>query len=160
MLGTYMTEHLDAIGLNRKHFDARSGIYRLHMKLIRMKLSESDVVINCVGILKPYIEQIGTADTIKINSVFPQEVSDLCKAAGAKFIHICSDCVFSGQKGQYVETDICDASDLYAKTKSIEPTDATIIPYNAKKILTNKRPSLSKTLWRPENIIHVLSSKT
>tara|TARA_R110000751_G_scaffold221703_4_gene324086 strand:+ start:3287 stop:4078 length:792 start_codon:yes stop_codon:yes gene_type:complete len=119
MLGRYVTKYLNANGLHREDFDATQGI--------ELTLEEHDIVINCVGILKPYIEQVGIVDTIKINSIFPQLVSDQCKAANAKFIHICSDCVFSGAKGQYIETDVCDATDLYAKTKSIEPTDATII---------------------------------
>jgi len=119
MLGRYVTKYLNATGLHREDFDATQGI--------ELNLKKGDIVINCVGILKPYIEQVGIVDTIKINSIFPQLVSDQCKAANAKFIHICSDCVFSGAKGQYIETDVCDATDLYAKTKSIEPTDATII---------------------------------
>ena len=119
MLGRYVTKYLNANGLHREDFDAAEGI--------DLDLNKDDVVINCVGILKPHIEQAGIVDTIKINSIFPQLVSNQCKAADAKFIHICSDCVFSGQRGRYIETDICDATDLYAKTKSIEPTDTTII---------------------------------
>jgi dTDP-4-dehydrorhamnose reductase len=32
-------------------------------------------------------------------------------------IHISTDCVFSGKKGQYIESDQSDAEDLYGRTK-------------------------------------------
>ena len=119
MLGTYATEYLNAEGLCRDDFDARTNF--------PMNFTKNDIVVNCVGILKPFIDKVGIADTIRINSVFPQAVSDACKSSGAKFIHICSDCVFSGTKGMYVESDICDSTDIYAKTKSIHPEYGTII---------------------------------
>jgi dTDP-4-dehydrorhamnose reductase len=36
-----------------------------------------------------------------------------------KFIHISTDCVFSGQKGDYDEEDFTDATSFYGRTKSL-----------------------------------------
>ena len=76
-----------------------------------------DVVINCIGIIK----QLSTAKdpiiSLTINSLLPHRLANLCQAAGARFIHISSDCVFSGRKGMYTEDDISDAEDLYGRTK-------------------------------------------
>lgn len=134
MLGTYMTNYLTdgsrlnggyrVVALNRKHFDASTR--RLPESIIHA-ITPGDVVINCVGVLKPNIKKVGEARTIMINSHFPQIVADVCSAKGAKFIHICSDCVFSGDKGSYLETDVCDATDLYGRTKSILPSYGTVI---------------------------------
>ena len=38
-------------------------------------------------------------------------------ASKTRLIHISTDCVFSGEKGNYLETDQSDAKDLYGKTK-------------------------------------------
>ena len=107
------------VGYNRQHFDAREEKF--------LDIQKGDIVVNCVGILKPYINDVGIIDTIKINSIFPHNILEQCKQANARLIHICSDCVFSGAKGKYVETDICDATDIYARTKMLTPEEATVI---------------------------------
>ena len=38
---------------------------------------------------------------------------------GSKIIQIATDCVYSGDKGHYIETDPQDALDVYGKTKSL-----------------------------------------
>ena len=88
------------------------------------KHSEDDIVLNCLGILKPTIEAEGTANTIVANALFPQLLSDFCEHRKARVIHISSDCVFSGNlelHGSYVETDTPDAADIYGRTKSFVP---------------------------------------
>src|SRR6056300_779447 len=81
-------------GLNREHFDA-AETWHVRRELCPY-IRQGDVVINCVGVLKPDIEHKGRINTININSVFPQIVADLCNECGARFVHICSDCVFTG----------------------------------------------------------------
>lgn len=76
-----------------------------------------DVVINCVGLVK----QLDNADdplaALPINSIFPHRLARICALAGARLVHISTDCVFSGTKGMYTETDPSDATDLYGKSK-------------------------------------------
>jgi dTDP-4-dehydrorhamnose reductase len=43
----------------------------------------------------------------------------LASSTEATIIQIATDCVFSGNKGQYLETDSHDALDVYGKTKSL-----------------------------------------
>lgn len=112
------------LALNRNHFDANS---RNLPEFITDGIRPGDAVINCVGVLKPNIQKTGRKQTIMINSHFPQMLADICYRKAAHMIHICSDCVFSGEIGQYTETDVCDATDLYAKTKSITPDNCTVI---------------------------------
>lgn len=76
-----------------------------------------DVVINCVGIVKQLAEASEPLVTLPLNSVFPHRLNQLCELLGARLIHLSTDCVFSGRKGGYVETDIPDAEDLYGRSK-------------------------------------------
>ena len=75
------------------------------------------VVINCIGILKQLPAAKNPIATLQVNALFPQRLALLCEAAGAWLVHISTDCVFSGRKGAYTETDTPDAEDLYGRTK-------------------------------------------
>jgi dTDP-4-dehydrorhamnose reductase len=76
-----------------------------------------DAVINAVGIVKQRPTAKECIPSLEINSLLPHRLSVLCKAAGARLIHLSTDCIFSGKKGNYQESDPSDAEDLYGKTK-------------------------------------------
>ena len=61
---------------------------------------------------------------LNINALFPHRLAKLCGAAGARLIHLSTDCVFSGKKGNYAETDAPDAEDLYGRSKLLGETTA------------------------------------
>lgn len=79
---------------------------------------EFDYVLNCIGIIKPFMAS-DPAGAIKINALFPWQLAAWCKDCHSKLIHITTDCVFSGKKGKYVESDPHDALDDYGKSKSL-----------------------------------------
>lgn len=76
-----------------------------------------EVVINCIGIIKQRSRAKESIPSIEINALLPHRLSFLCKTIGSRFIHFSTDCVFSGRKGNYQESDLSDAEDLYGKTK-------------------------------------------
>lgn len=81
-----------------------------------VEAARPDVVVNCIGIVK----QSSAADAIaaiKINSLFPHRLAQLARDLGARLIHLSTDCVFSGRKGNYSESDQPDPEDLYGRTK-------------------------------------------
>jgi dTDP-4-dehydrorhamnose reductase len=81
-----------------------------------------DYVINCIGIIKPYINeqnQESLIDAIRMNSLFPHEIAHVAKLSNTRIIQIATDCVFSGRRGKYIEPDIHDYEDFYGKTKSL-----------------------------------------
>lgn len=85
-------------------------------------LGKLHYVINCIGIIKPHISDTDDKqrlNAMQINSLFPQKLADWASETGAKVIQIATDCVFSGQKGSYVESDAHDALDVYGKSKSL-----------------------------------------
>ena len=75
------------------------------------------VIVNAAGIVKQRPEAKEIIPSLEINSLLPHRLALLCKEAGARLIHISTDCVFSGRKGRYTESDTPDAEDLYGRSK-------------------------------------------
>jgi len=76
-----------------------------------------DVVVNAIGIVKQLQEASESIPSIEINALFPHRLALLCKDINSRMIHLSTDCVFSGQKGNYKESDTSDPDDLYGRTK-------------------------------------------
>jgi dTDP-4-dehydrorhamnose reductase len=79
-------------------------------------------IINAIGITKPLIREDNAAEiltAIEINSLLPHTIGREAQKRNARVLQIATDCVYSGAKGHYVETDIHDAMDVYGKTKSL-----------------------------------------
>jgi len=76
-----------------------------------------DVVINCIGLTKHHKDADDPLLAIPINALLPHRMAELCAIAGARFVHVSTDCVFSGAKGNYMEADLADAQDVYGKAK-------------------------------------------
>ena len=78
---------------------------------------QPQAIVNAVGIIKQRLTSRESIPSLEINSLFPHRLAILCKAIGARMIHLSTDCVFSGTKGNYREEDPSDAVDLYGKSK-------------------------------------------
>ncbi|WP_415033108.1 dTDP-4-dehydrorhamnose reductase family protein [Azonexus sp.] len=78
-----------------------------------------EIVINCVGLIKQLADAGDPLTALPINAMLPHRLARLCALAGARLIHVSTDCVFSGRKGKYLESDVSDAEDLYGKSKYI-----------------------------------------
>ena len=81
-----------------------------------------DWVVNCIGTIKPHINESDSnsvLNAINVNSIFPAQLSHAASKIGARVIQIATDCVYSGSKGAYLESDFQDATDVYGKTKSL-----------------------------------------
>ena len=90
-----------------------------------------DYIINCIGAIKPTFKHDDPHmyKNIYINSVFPHYLSGYAKETGAKLIHITTDCVFDGAKGDsYTENDLHNTHDNYGSSKSLgEPTNCMVL---------------------------------
>ena len=79
---------------------------------------EFDYIINCIGVL------IGEANkdpsrAVLVNSYFPHYLEQTFYNTSTKLIHLSTDCVFDGQRGNYVESDIHTEMNFYGKSKSL-----------------------------------------
>lgn len=76
-----------------------------------------NVILNCIGIIKQLKESKDPLISIELNALFPHKLASFVENTATRLIHISTDCVFSGEKGNYLEKDCSDAKDLYGKTK-------------------------------------------
>ncbi len=82
-------------------------------------------VVNAVGIVKQRTESKDVVASLEVNALLPHRLAQLCKGIGARLIHFSTDCIFSGKKGMYCESDFADADDLYGRSKFLgEVADA------------------------------------
>jgi dTDP-4-dehydrorhamnose reductase len=79
--------------------------------------AQPNVVINCIGIVKQDVAAKDPVTSITVNSLFPHRLAQLCRSSEARLIHLSTDCVFSGRRGNYSEQDIPDPIDLYGRSK-------------------------------------------
>ncbi len=80
--------------------------------------SKPDVVVNCAAVLRKQDES-NLANAIEINATLPHRLAEMCEEVNARLIHISSDAVFSGRKGNYIENDKTDPVDAYGWMKCL-----------------------------------------
>lgn len=76
-----------------------------------------DLIINAIGIVKQNKNANDWEQCIELNSLFPQRLALECAQRKIRMIQLSTDCVFSGEKGNYTEQDWPDATDCYGKSK-------------------------------------------
>ena len=84
----------------------------LKVAIIKLK---PNFIINCIGVLVNGSQNQEKA--VYLNAYLPHQLKEISKNINAKLIHISTDCVFSGSKGQYIETDSRDGQGVYSQTK-------------------------------------------
>lgn len=86
---------------------------------IRRALEEfrPDAVVNCIGVVKQLSDAQDPLVAIPINALLPHVLASECGRVGARLVHVSTDCVFSGRRGRYAESDAPDAEDLYGRSK-------------------------------------------
>lgn len=77
-----------------------------------------DFVVNAIGILNNKADS-NKDYAVLLNSFLPHYVGRICLEKNIKLIHISTDCVFSGKKGGYVETDFTDGKSFYDRSKAL-----------------------------------------
>jgi dTDP-4-dehydrorhamnose reductase len=105
-----------------------------------------DAVVNAVGIVKQLPEASESIPSIEINALFPHRLALLCRDINARMIHLSTDCVFSGKKGNYKESDTSDPDDLYGRTKFLGEV-------TGKNCLTLRTSMIGQELSRKKNLL-------
>lgn len=127
MAGHIVSMYLNEVGYDvftttRKADDAKNSRFDVlddYKDLNRIiDTVKPNFVINCIGVLNQFAEE-NKPGAVLINSFFPHYVDSLSAQHQFKMIHISTDCVFSGERGGYSETDVTDATSFYGKTKSL-----------------------------------------
>ena len=110
------------------------------------------VVVNAVGIIKQLPLAQESIPSIEINALFPHKLALICQNNGARMIHLSTDCVFSGKKGNYREKDPADAQDLYGRTKLLGEV-------GEKPCITLRTSMIGKELIREESLLEWFLSR-
>lgn len=121
------------------HYLKQTGDYNIVNVVYRQKLTEDsiivdvtnkeavaklvleqkpDIILNCIGILIQGSKS-NPDNAIYINAYFPHLLERLADKIEAKLVHVSTDCVFTGKKGSYTETDFRDADDVYGRSKAL-----------------------------------------
>lgn len=79
---------------------------------------EYDCVINCIGILNQFAEQNKSLASF-LNSYLPHFLADVTLEMDTRIIHMSTDCVFSGKRGEYTESDFRDGETFYDRSKAL-----------------------------------------
>jgi dTDP-4-dehydrorhamnose reductase len=87
------------------------------LKLLIEKI-KPNYIINCAGILIEASKK-DPQSSILLNAFLPNFISSIAIELNFKLIHISTDCVFTGNKGKYIESDDKDGLSIYSKTKSL-----------------------------------------
>ncbi len=108
------------IDSNDDNLDLNSKVLIPIIKFIDAQ--QPDIVINTMRVLVK--ESSNNPDkAIYINSYLPKYLENKYKKTNTKIIHLSTDCVFSGEKGGYIESDTKDGKDIYAKTRGLGEID-------------------------------------
>jgi dTDP-4-dehydrorhamnose reductase len=83
-----------------------------------IKEGNYDSVINCIGVLNQFAEQNHALASF-LNSYFPHFLAEVTEGTDTQVIHMSTDCVFSGKKGAYTETDFPDGETFYDRSKAL-----------------------------------------
>ena len=85
-------------------------------------VNKFDSVINCIGLLNQFAEN-NKAAAAYLNSYLPHYLAELTDNTDTQIIHLSTDCVFSGKRGQYTESDFKDGESFYDRSKALGELD-------------------------------------
>lgn len=127
---SWRSRHVVAVTLRRPFaeyasfglFDPTSAYDRVDVRDLNRVAAVLDefrpeAVVNAAGIIKHRDEGQQRLPSLEINAVFPHRLRELCVAVGSRLVHISTDCVFSGRRGDSTEHDPPDAQDVYGLSK-------------------------------------------
>jgi dTDP-4-dehydrorhamnose reductase len=129
LLGSQIEAQFIESGLNLVHVSRRT-FPDIEQELMNpdqfvqsLGAEKQDYIINALGVTRHRIGKKAPGANLsavhQINSKLPFALGELSQKQGTKVIQIGTDCVFSGNKGDYVESDVYDAFDIYGHSKAI-----------------------------------------
>lgn len=78
---------------------------------------EPDCVIHCAALANLEACEANPDQARKLNSELPGKLAAIVARGGARLLHVSTDAVFDGARGDYEETDLPNPLSVYAQTK-------------------------------------------
>ena len=151
----FLEQEWEVISVGREEFDIGKDEYSNLDEVI----NPGDYVVNCTGIIKPRIKTTPTDEILQVNAIHPRNLALYCRTVGAKLFHITTDCVFSGKRGGYDETDLVDVDDLYGLSKAAGDV-SSCMTLRTSIIGEEKRNNYSLIEWVKSNKNSVINGYT
>lgn len=133
MLGSTVLKYFLSIGATVKSYDRTSLDASMPnvletLESLSQTWQKSVIIINCIGVI-PQKHDVAKQSRLylSVNSVFPHVLSGFCDRKGFQLVHISTDCVYDGVKGNYAEddphteTNIYGLSNIFANSKQVTP---------------------------------------
>jgi dTDP-4-dehydrorhamnose reductase len=122
--------------------ELRTGVDVLQEGGVERLIAElrPEALINAVGVVKQHAQARETL--AGVNAALPHRLARACRPIGARLIHMSTDCVFSGRRGGYAESDPCDAEDAYGWSKYLGEPEGP-------GVLTIRSSLIGRELQRP-----------
>ena len=114
-----LNRHPFPVMSSNEHIQIDSNLTNLEEQL---NLHDVHYVVNCAGLIRQKIDELNPHSrfaAIQANIQVPLRLVSLSEKYNFRIIQIGTDCVYSGKKGHYVESDFHDAQDLYGRSKSL-----------------------------------------
>lgn len=123
IIGLYLKEQgHDVLGFARKKSSILDTVVGDATDKVLIKkiigVNKYDSIINCIGVLNQFAEN-DKAGATYLNSFFPHYLAQLTEGTETQIIHMSTDCVFSGNRGQYKEDDLRDGVTFYDRSKAL-----------------------------------------
>ena len=102
---------------NNKNFNLKNFLNFKKLESLIFTIKPTHI-INCIGVTKFNNTYNNKRLTISLNSKLPIHLSKYCRLNKIYLLHISTDCVYSGKKGNYLDNSIKDSKDLYGLSKN------------------------------------------
>lgn len=109
MISSYLSKKYPVSTITREQLDIEKGLDLP---------TDFDYVINCIGLLLDSAKT-NPAKTMYVNSYFPRYLEYFYRDTDTRVIHISTDCVFNGIRGNYSEIDIPNEIGVYGLSKAL-----------------------------------------
>lgn len=76
------------------------------------------LILNLAGLIREHTLTRPAEDSFHLNGSFPQNAARHFSELQIPFVHLSTDCVFSGKNGPYSEATASDAEDIYGRSKA------------------------------------------
>lgn len=84
----------------------------------QIEIHKPSWIVNAAGFLNDEVDEFSSS-AILVNSYLPRKLADTGQMMGFRLITVGSDCVFQGDRGNYIVTDSPDSVTAYGKTKHL-----------------------------------------
>ncbi len=115
----YGSSRSQEVPLENEYFKPINKVNVLNIESVKHAIEKvkPECVLNLVGITK--YKKSSMEDFVQVNSLAPHQIAGICEKKSIRFIQISTDCVFLGDRGNYLDEDKPDAIDLYGRTKGL-----------------------------------------